>query len=191
LVRSEDIARDFISRLHRPYLLYVGARYSYKNFKGLLEAYAAGGFVREYDLVVVGGGPFKQHERDEIRRLGIAQRILQWESVSDAILAEAYSRADLFVSPSLYEGFGLPPLEAMSLSCPVLASSTASIPEICGDAALYFNPEISGDLERGLRDALNSGDRERQVGRGLERAQRYNWQTSADETFKVYEYLLR
>jgi glycosyltransferase involved in cell wall biosynthesis len=191
LVRSLDIAHEFISRLRRPYLLYVGARYSYKNFKGLLEAYCAGGFTRDYDLVVVGGGAFTQEERSEIRRLDIAERILQWEFVSDAILAEAYIRAELFVSPSLYEGFGLPPLEAMSFSCPVLASSTASIPEICGDAALYFNPEISGDLERGLRDALNAADRGGHIARGLERVQRYNWKTNADETLRVYEDLLR
>jgi glycosyltransferase involved in cell wall biosynthesis len=169
--------------------LFVGARYSYKNFMGLLAAYTSGGFAKEYDLVVIGGGEFTDTESSEIRRLGISGSVLHWSFVSEPVLAEAYGRAQLFVSPSLYEGFGLPPLEALSLSCPVLASNSASVPEVCGEAAVYFDPKRPGDLERGLRDALNDPDRQERIALGIETAARYSWQTNAEKTLDVYRKL--
>ncbi|MGA2049200.1 MAG: glycosyltransferase family 1 protein [Terracidiphilus sp.] len=186
LERDEAQARNLIERLRRPYILYVGARYAYKNFDGLLRAYGLGGFEKEYDLVVVGGGKFTETELGEIRRLGISDCVLHWGFVTEPELAEAYSRAHLFVIPSFYEGFGLPPLEAMSMSCPVLASFTSSIPEVCGDAALYFDPANSGDLDRGLRDALNDPDRQQHIAMGIERAACFNWQTTAEKTLELY-----
>jgi glycosyltransferase involved in cell wall biosynthesis len=186
LFRVPEQAQDFLAQLHRPYILFVGARYSYKNFRGLLYAYASGGFAKEYDLVVVGGGEFTEDEKGEMRRLGISESVAHWKYASAAILAEAYARAQLFVSPSLYEGFGLPPLEALSLGCAVLASNSASIPEICGDAATYFDPGREGDLERGLRDALNDPDRRQRIELGLRTVARYSWQKNAEGTLAVY-----
>jgi len=190
LRRDPDSAREFIASLRRPYLLYVGARYSYKNFAGLVEAFATGGFSQDYDLIAVGGGNFTQAEKSEIARHGVERAVLQWGFVNDAVLAEAYSRATLFVSPSFYEGFGLPPLEALTVGCPVLASSTASVPEICGDAAMYFNPTQPGDLVRGLGDALNDPERDGRRIRGFIQAARYSWQTNAEKTLAVYRELL-
>jgi len=189
MVRDSERAREFVARLRRPYLLYIGARHSYKNFNSLLNAFASGGFAKEYDLAVIGGGALNSAESKEVQRLGLAGTILHFGSVNQSTLAESYARAALFVSPSLYEGFGLPPLEALSLGCPVLASNSASVPEICGDAALYFDPAIPGDLERGLRDALNDPDRERRMIMGKEQAARYRWQTTAEKTFDVYRSL--
>lgn len=189
LERQPTKATEFNERLRRPYLLYVGARYAYKNFSALLDAYASGGFSRDYDLVVVGGGDLRPPEQRQLHALGIDRNVLLWTYVSDAILAEAYSGATLFVSPSLYEGFGLPPLEALSLGCPVLASNSASVPEICGDCACYFDPEIPGDLERGIRDTLNDPDREQRRNRGLQQANRYNWQKNAEGTLAIYQSL--
>jgi glycosyltransferase involved in cell wall biosynthesis len=189
LVRDPEGARDFAARLRRPFLLSVGARYSYKNFDGLLNAFASGGFARDFDLVVIGGGALNSAELSQIQRLELSDTILHFAFVNESILAEAYSRAALFVSPSLYEGFGLPPLEALSLSCPVLASNSASIPEICGDAALYFDPAIPGDMERGIRDALNDPNREQRMIMGIRRAARYSWQTNAEKTLEVYRSL--
>ena len=189
LIRAPGQSRDFVARLRRPYILFVGARYSYKNFLGLLNAYGLGGFKKEYDLVVIGGGEFTDSEEREMRRLGISESVLNWNYVSEAVLAEAYARAQLFVSPSLYEGFGLPPLEALSLGCPVLASNSASVPEVCGDAAFYFDPNREGDLGRGLLDALNDPDRQARVAIGLETAARYSWQRTAEKTLEVYRTL--
>lgn len=189
LERNAEEAREFIARIRRPYILYVGTRSPNKNFEGLLEAYGSGAFAKDYDLVVIGGCEFTNTELDEIRRLGISDNVLHWGIASEPVLAEAYSRAQLFVFPSLYEGFGLPPLEAMSLGCPVLASNTSAIPEVCGDAALYFDPTRPGDLERSLRDALNDPGRLQHIAMGLERAAGYDWKVSAEKTLEVYEAL--
>jgi len=189
LVRSPGAVTDFVARLRRPYLLSVGARYAYKNFDGLLSAFASGGFAKEFDLVVVGGGALNSVELAMIHNLGLSDSVLHFGFVNEFVLAEAYARASLFVSSSLYEGFGFPPLEALSLGCPVLASDSASIPEICGGAALYFNSAVSGDLERGIRDALNDPDREQRKVMGKERASHYSWQTSAEKTLDVYRSL--
>ena len=186
LKRIPDQCREFLAVLRRPYLLFVGSRYAYKNFHALLSAYASGGFAKDYDLVAVGGGELSNAEKEQIDRLKISGCVLHWRYVSDAVLAEAYARAELFVSASLYEGFGLPPLEALSLGCPVLASDSASVPEICGEAALYFNPGREGDLERGIRHALNAPDREQRKALGFATASRYSWQKNAEETLKVY-----
>ena len=191
LERLPDQAGIFIEKIRRPYILFVGPRYAYKNFNGLLEAFGSGKLSRNYDLTVLGGEPFNEAEQKEINRLGLSSCVMHLRSVTDPILAEAYARAALFVSPSLYEGFGLPPLEALSLGCPVLASSTASIPEICGDAVLYFDPFAPGDLQRKIEDALNATDHAERLAKASERIQRYSWQTNAEKTFKVYEGLVR
>jgi len=186
LRRDAIASQEFVASLRRPYLLFVGARHTYKNFGGLLKAFAHGGFVEDYDLVVIGGGKFSDRELDEIRSFGLSSAVIHWDFVSEPILAEAYARARLFVSPSLYEGFGLPPLEAMSLGCPVLASNSSSSPEVCGEAAFYFDPLCDGDLERGLCDALNDRDGQRRREIGTERAASFRWQTMAEETMAVY-----
>lgn len=188
--RDSAKAGDFISRVKRSFLLYVGARHAYKNFVPFLRAYGSGGFAREFDLVVIGGGEFTDCERAEIRRLGLRGRVVQYASASEAVLAEAYCRAYLLVYPSLYEGFGFPPLEAMSVGCPVLAARTSSIPEVCGDAAVYFDPEKADGIENGLFAALNDYDRKARVARGLEVASRYDWQRCATETLELYHGLL-
>ena len=190
LHRDPLAAREFTALLRRPYLLYVGARYPYKNFGGLIEAYADGGLAANYDLVVLGGGEFSDVENREISGRGLSSFVLHWGYATKAILAEAYCRASLFVSPSFYEGFGLPPLEALSLGCPVLASDSGSVPEICGDAAMYFDPNHPGDLTRKLSEALNTPSSDARRKRGCERAARYSWQRNADETLAAYMELM-
>lgn len=179
---------DLVMRpTQRPYLLYVGARYSYKNFSGLITAYANGGFAREYDLVAVGGGNFTDEEKLQFRKLGVASSVRHLDLASESILASTYRNARLFVYPSLYEGFGFPPLEAMSLGCPVLAADNSSIPEVCGNAALYCSAADPANLERGLRDALHDPEQSARVMRGYERVLRYNWMKCAQETLGVYK----
>jgi len=80
-------------------------------------------------------------------------------------------------------------LEALSMGCPVLASNSASVPEVCGDAAHYFDPRVEGDLERGIREALGDPDRQRRIALGLETASRYSWQITAEKTLEVYQAL--
>ena len=112
----------FGRKLRRDYLLYVSGRSVYKNFTGLLKAFRESGLYRSFDLLVLGGGPLTPEEVDLIAQLGLTDSIISIPVASDSLLAEAYAGAKLFVYPSLWEGFGLPPLEAMAAGCPVLAS---------------------------------------------------------------------
>jgi glycosyltransferase involved in cell wall biosynthesis len=189
LVRNTHVSSRFIARLNRPYLLYVGSRVSYKNFGGLLKAYASGGFSEDYDLVVAGGGNFSASEESEIAQLGLTRFVIHSGVVSESELADAYAEARLFVYPSLYEGFGFPPLEAMRLGCPVLAARCSSIPEVCGSAAIYFDPATPGDLEKVMRNALNNSHLPDQVKQGIETASRYSWETCASRTLSLYRSL--
>ena len=97
-------------------------------------------------------------------------------------------QATVFVFPSFYEGFGLPPLEAMSLGCPVIASKTASLPEVCGEAAVYINPQRSESIATALEKVLGSkAKREAMIKRGYEQVKKFSWERCARETLKVYE----
>jgi glycosyltransferase involved in cell wall biosynthesis len=171
----------------RPYLLYVGSRALYKNFRALLHAFRDSGLPREFDLRLVGGGPLSPTDSRLIAELGLTQIVVHTERVDDALLAKAYSDARLLVYPSLSEGFGLPPLEAMHLGCPVLVCNTSCLPEICGDAAFYFEPNSSESLTQALRSAAyDETARTRAVWRGREVASQYSWEKCAAETLAVY-----
>jgi glycosyltransferase involved in cell wall biosynthesis len=187
LSRSPLAATEFATHLRRDFVLYVGSRPHYKNFDRLLEAFASAGLRRDFDLLVLGGGPLSEVHRALIQRLGLTGSIVALPIVSDEILAEAYSTARLFAYPSLWEGFGLPPLEAMFLRCPVAASHVAAIPEISGDAPLYFDPNdissIAATLVKGLYD---TEARAHAVARGEEVASQYSWEKCASQTLALY-----
>lgn len=111
--------------------------------------------------------------------------------VSDAELRALYEHAACFVYPSFYEGFGLPPLEAMACGCPVIVSNAASLPEVCGDAALYCNPCSPEDIAEKI--SLLMADprlREDLRQKGLERAKQFTWEKCARETFAIIEKVL-
>lgn len=175
----------------RPYLLYVGQRDGYKNFSGLLEAFAASPRLRgEFELRCFGGGPFTRAERERIRALGLPGERVTRAGGGDEALGAAYAGAALFVYPSRYEGFGIPPLEAMARDCPVACSATSSLPEVAGDAAAYFNPDdpqaIRAALEALLDDPRRRADL---VARGRERIRLFSWDRCADATLAVYREL--
>ena len=124
----------------KPYLLYVGSRNGYKNFIRFVKAYAAPKIKNSFNLVMFGGGRLNDQELSLFDKLKIPRDSLQQVNGDDAELAGYYKNASLFIYPSLYEGFGLPPLEAMNFGCPVACSNTSSIPEIVGNAAILFDP---------------------------------------------------
>jgi glycosyltransferase involved in cell wall biosynthesis len=170
-----------------PYLLYVGSRTDYKNFLLLLEAYAQAGLAEDYRLIAVGGGPPSAAEESRITQLGVAGRVCLMPRASDRALAKLYRNASLFVYPTLYEGFGFPPLEAMSLGCPVLANRTSSIPEICGKAAFYFQSQDPAELAAALISTLQDVDGIREKRRlGHEQVKLYDWSRTARRTLEVY-----
>jgi glycosyltransferase involved in cell wall biosynthesis len=173
-----------------PYLLYVGSRAEYKNFPLLLEAFSRSGLAANYRLMVVGGGEFSAEEHAGITSLDLAGQITLIPKADETTLARVYRGAALFVYPSLYEGFGFPPLEAMSLGCPVLVHRTSSLPEICGDAAFYFDVSNADELARAmvstLQDAPGLGMK-RQLGE--QQVRLYDWTRTAANTLNVYRAL--
>ncbi len=111
--------------------------------------------------------------------------------VPDAQLEVLYQEARAYVFPSLYEGFGLPPLEAMAKGCPVISSDRASLPEVLGSAALYFNPEDEIQIITKIREVLNDENlRSNLIESGLEQAKKYNWWECARQTLAVYKQAL-
>lgn len=176
----------------RPYLLYVGARSGYKNFEGFLRAYAsAPSLAKEFELVAFGGGDLTARERSLILELGLDSTQIRHTGGSDAVLANLYRGAALFVYPSLYEGFGIPPLEAMSFNCPVACSKTSSIPEVVGDAASFFDPESLESMVVAMESVLrNEAFRRELIARGRQRISRFSWEECAAQTQAVYRKVL-
>lgn len=174
------------------YLLYVGARSGYKNFSGLLETYASSAWLTgNFRLVCFGGGALTPGERKRMRELGLSETHVVQVGGGDERLASLYRNAAAFVYPSLYEGFGIPPLEAMSCGCPVVCSNTSSIPEVVGDAGEYFDPRQVGSMRAAIERVLQSPtDRQALVERGWERHKQFSWERCARETLDVYRRLV-
>lgn len=177
----------------RPFLLYVGSRqFGYKNFKRLLEAYTASPMLRNnFDLICFGGGAFRSREKSLIQRLGLSMENVRQVSGNDAILAGFYRSASAFILPSLYEGFGIPPLEAMSFDCPVVCSNVSSIPEVVSNAAEMFNPYDPDSIRMAIEHVVSDDAlREVLVSRGRERIKLFSWKRCALETLNVYRRVL-
>lgn len=177
--------------LDRPYVLYVGQREGYKNFERLLEAFAtSANLSTHFRLVCFGGGPLSPNERNRARRLGLTEDALLFKSGSDDVLVGLYRQAELLVYPSLYEGFGIPPLEAMSFGCPVASSQVSSMPEVLGDAAHYFDPEDVGSIQHAIEHVLgNPSVAEDLKQRGRRHARRFTWAETARKTLAAYQEL--
>jgi glycosyltransferase involved in cell wall biosynthesis len=174
-----------------PYLLYVGSRATYKNVRGLLQAYAASAWMRNnFYLLCFGGGDFTGAERAAISEAGVDARV-RYVGGSDAVLAACYAHAALFVCPSLYEGFGIPVLEAMSLDCPVACSNSSSLPEVAGDAARLFDPLDRDSIRSALESVLGSPSEATALKeRGRVRRQRFSWRSCAENTVSIYRRVL-
>jgi glycosyltransferase involved in cell wall biosynthesis len=189
--RSVSAAGE-IAQMREPYLLYVGHRRAYKNFPTLLQALASSEALRRnFRLVCFGGGAFTDAEREMLRVLGFrSDAIVQLEGGDDR-LANLYSHAAAFVYPSLYEGFGLPVLEAMGHRCPVACSATSSLPEVGGDAVEYFDPTRPEDIAAAiLRIAESPANAEDLRVRGAKRVTLFSWSQCARDTLLAYQSLL-
>ncbi len=174
----------------RPYILYVGKRGLYKNFATLIDAFYSLKISADFDLVCFGGGPFLKAEAREFRKLNLQGSVRHAEG-PDELLQSYYENASVFVYPSLYEGFGLPALEAMAFGCPVVAADTSSIPEITADAALLFSPQSVTELSSKLRVVINDRRmRDDLIKKGKERSKMFSWEKTAQETLSVYRKLL-
>ncbi|WP_165360661.1 glycosyltransferase family 1 protein [Candidatus Chloroploca sp. Khr17] len=192
---SRTIVEQTLARLgiRAPYLLFVGSLEVRKNLTRLFEAYARlRTWSRQWTLVVVGARKLRQSPLSAtVRRLGLEPNIHVTGYVAEEDLPALYSGADLFVFPSLYEGFGLPPLEAMACGTPVVTSNVSSLPEVVGDAALTVDPydvtALARAMERALTDATLRTDLR---AKGLARAAQFTWERTARETLEVYRQAL-
>lgn len=170
------------------YVLGVATLSKRKNFNGLIRAFL-GTADKSVKLILVGGFDAAVYGRDaELSKLLGSERIVLAGYVSDEQLARLYKHAQIFVFPSFYEGFGIPPIEAMSVGCPVITSNVASLPEVCGEAARFVDPSDERALTVALDDLLSDSDSRAELReRGRVQAARYNWQRSAVRFAEIAE----
>lgn len=160
------------------YLLAVGSLNPTKNFAALINAYVASTLSEQLPLVIVGA-----FNREVFRSIGLIDHPnVRWAGrIPDDQLRALYEQAALFIFPSIYEGFGIPPLEAMLCGCPVAASNTSSIPEVCGNAAHYFDPYDLNEMRSSIELILKNDDyRSVLIERGRQRALTFAWVHSAE-----------
>ncbi|PKN34753.1 MAG: hypothetical protein CVU61_06825 [Deltaproteobacteria bacterium HGW-Deltaproteobacteria-19] len=167
------------------FLLYVGSRAHYKNFDRLLRAYSHWPMRRDVTLLVVGP-PWTPGEAESLRVLGISDHVRLLTDVDDDALCRLYNRAGAFLYPSLYEGFGIPLLEAMACGCPVVASRIATTVEVAGECPIYFEPLDGDSLLSALDQVMNEGRTSPRTRTGLAHAGGYSWDRTAAETLRVY-----
>lgn len=176
-----------------PFLLFVGQRKAYKNFAWMATHLA--GLLRsepELQVVCVGGSAFDEAEKQHLTQLGIYEKVRYTTVQSDLELAELYRRAMCFIFPSQYEGFGIPVLEAFACACPVVLHRASSLPEVGGDAALYFDESRPESLEAAVRQMMtNATLRQQLVERGLARSGQFTWQQSVAKHLAVYQSIAR
>ena len=168
-----------------PYVLYVGKRNGYKNFQFLIKAITPL-LKRKKLMLFCTGSPFSSEELSLFDSLGVADRVVQ-RFVSDEELTALFRDAVAFVYPSIYEGFGIPILDAFSAGCPVVLSQTSCFPEVAGDAALYFEKDDAATLYNHIESLMgDEGIRQGLIQKGHDRIKMFSWDRCACETAKVY-----
>ncbi len=196
--RDKEISRKIVNNNYNfdtPYLLYIGGFSARKNVKGILDAFKKikGDLTKKYKLLLVGslkdeGLNLKKYAED----LNIIDDIVFTGFVEDSFLPTLYSGADLFVYPSYYEGFGLPPLEAMSCKTAVITSNTTSIPEVTNDCAILINPANNDSLSQNIFKLLeNTEDRLKLEEKAYKRSLQFSWRQTAFNTLNAYEEILK
>jgi glycosyltransferase involved in cell wall biosynthesis len=177
--------------LQNPYILFVSQWRPHKGLPDLVKAFEIlkEKYNVEQDLVIVGK-PNKEFPDviDAINNSKFAKNIVKPGFIDEADLPLIYQNADLFVFPSHYEGFGLPPLEAMASGIPVVASNISCMPEILGDAAEYFDPNNSADIAEKIYGVLSMKDKQKSmINKGFDQIKKYSWHKMAEETLRVYQ----
>ena len=174
-----------------PYIFCVANTYQHKNLPSLIKAFGQLDGEFPHHLLVVGKPGLGEGDVEKaVAESPNAKRIKRIRYVSQKDLIALYQEADLFVFPSLYEGFGLPVLEAMAAGVPVIASKNGSIPEVGGDVVRYFDTTIDGDLTEAVRDMLrlSSDERAKWIVRAQKRAETFSWQQTAKITMECFQY---
>lgn len=174
--------------IREPYLFYVGNAHPHKNIPRLIQAF---GEIQKFypKLLLVLAGPdnyFWQEIKDQVKKINLKQVIFTG-LITDRELVTLYKHAQAFIMPSLEEGFGIPPLEAMACDCPVVSSNAASLPEVGGNACLYFDPQNVEDMVSKVTEVLSNPNLRRElIERGRERYKGFSWKRLALQTIKAY-----
>lgn len=178
--------------LPQKYILFVGLRGGYKNFNRFINSVSKVLYKDiNLSIVCVGGGTFNDNEIHMFEKIGIKNRVLQFNQ-NDEMLAKIYNEALLFIFPSLYEGFGIPILEAFACKCPIVCSNTSSLPEIAQDGAEYFNPYSKNSIYNAINNVLENKEiRNNLVANGTEILKHFSWEKTAIKTKEVYESVLK
>ncbi len=175
-----------IYNITKPYILYVGDRRGYKNFSLLLDVFRTH-FSDQFSLICFGGNSFNSKELKTIKKFNISNKITQIKG-SDYLLSSLYKNAFCFICPSLYEGFGIPLLEAMAMGCPVIASNTSSIPEVVGQAGILFDPLSRKSLINAIESLIDSESKRNELIKlGKEQEKKFSWDKMANETLGIYK----
>lgn len=181
-----------VDHINKPFLLFVGTRNGHKNFESFLRVFSSSKRLqKDFRLVCFGGGNLSAKEVDLIASLNMRIDDVLQISGDDEMLLELYSSATALIYPSLYEGFGIPPLEAMSVGCPVVCSDAGSIPEVVGDAAEIFNSKSETDMQVAIERVVYSPAYANElIIKGKKRSKIFSWEKCSQDTLDVYEKLL-
>lgn len=173
------------------YILFVGGRGKYKNFEFFIKAITP--LMKENEslnIVCAGGKPFSESEFGLFKELKVESKIHRF-AVPDEILAQLYKNALAFVFPSLYEGFGIPVIEAFACGCPAILSNTGSLPEVGGDSAVYFDPTNETSIKETVQKTIYNEDLRNNLRiMGFKRLENFSWEKTASETYEVYRSIL-
>jgi glycosyltransferase involved in cell wall biosynthesis len=194
--RDKEILKKYNIPENEKVILYVGSEQPRLNVPFLIKGFAElKKLLPGAKLLKIGNPQWpKAREKLEklIRELNLKEEVIFLGHVPPEELPKFYNAADLFVYPSLYAGFGLPPLEAMACGTPVITSNTSSFPEVVGDAGIMVNPFDVTELTKAMFEILTKENlRENLIKKGLERAKMFSWEKSAKETLEVYKKLAR
>ncbi len=177
----------------KPYLLYVGNAFPHKNLKRLIRAFKVVLCSKpSLKLALVGKiDDFYKSLQDLCQELKIEKNVIFVGRISDEDLKWLYQNALIYVFPSFLEGFGLPGLEAMENGLPVVSSDSSCLPEIYGDAALYFNPQNTEEMVKAILELSNNKElRDRLIKGGYKRIKKFSWRKCAQETLEIYKSIL-
>jgi len=188
---SPDLVKKVCEKYQLPenFILFVGSIEPRKNLKNLLLAYEIlPDYVKkDFSLVLVGFSGWKNREimNSLNKKKG---KVIYTGYISEKELPFIYNKASVFIFPSFYEGFGLPPLEAMACGCPVIVSNRTSLPEVCGDAVFYVDPNSPENIRDGILKVLEDEELRKNLSKkGIQRAKSFTWEKTAKNILKIFE----
>jgi glycosyltransferase involved in cell wall biosynthesis len=179
------------NKLPESYLLFIGNRGGYKNFYFLIQAISEILLSNKNLKLVCSGIEFSNKELNFIYNIGLSKKIIHYKTKTDKNLATLYKNALAFIFPSLYEGFGLPILEAFFCGCPVILSKNSSFPEVAQDAAVYFNPKDYQSIKNAVSKVIDDKLlRDELIKKGYERLKEFSWKKCSEKTIQLYQSIL-